>query len=655
MYVTDWLRTHKQLEKIGGTGKMVQLLEKTVASINVDRYAELVLEKFIRRQLVTIGNQTINLAYEGLDLDQGLQVVEQSVLEIAQLRQPVGEAETDSEYRRYQKLIELIRELELKIADPGYRAWKLQILAKRYDRSPRQLEDLYFKSLIAEENGDLMDFDEMLLNHGSSVREWLQHGFIPRKTSILLHAEGGVGKTRLAYDFVYHIATGADWNGFPGTGEPNKCLIIQTDEPASDMLQALIDRGVTNDLPIRYKTKWTVDHIQSLRQEVAEYLPRFIVIDSLTAVSRHSLFSENDTEYARPILMFRDIAEEFDCTIIIIHHSNGAGGARGTRAIFNSVSEVWSLKRPPENTTPDAVDRTLTIEKSRARCPARYRLQFNPEDKSWHCLGKEGEEDNTPTVRVRDAIVKFLVKRWGVPHEVSEIHQVIGGSQDHLRRTAAELAAEGVINRKRQHRNEPYRYFIGGRGEGSDPRSPNDHPTISQHDQPANAGELTVLGLAGREIVKNAIFNSEIEEEKSRSHDQPTSQIEQPAENSDIVSDSAAETGVIVSVGVRSHDQPITPAQAAQNLTLVDRKPRKGDRIRHFGRKFGTIMQVNKGLAKYEILWDGAKRSEVYSQREFNRSDFDVFEVSQTEENFDGHTQLILDEEYSSTVESPVA
>ena len=77
---------------------------------------------------------------------------------------------------------------------------------------------------------------------------------------------------------------------------------------------------------------------------------------------------------------------------------------------------------------------------------------------------------------------------------------------------------------------------------------------------------------------------------------------------------------------LRSHNQPITPVQATQNLIPVtDRKPRKGDRIRHFGGKFGTLQEVTKGLAKYHIQWDGAKKSEVYSQKEFNRLDFEIF------------------------------
>jgi KaiC/GvpD/RAD55 family RecA-like ATPase len=628
MQMATWLHDHKKLEKIGGPGKLAQLVDRTVTSVNIDRYAELVIEKFVRRQLIAIGNQTVNLAYEGLDLDEGLQCVEQSILEIAQLRQV--EEGADAEFRRYTQVIEAIRDLELKIADPGYRAWKLQILAKRYERSPRQLEDLYFKSLIAEENEPMMDFDQMLAKHGSCMREWFVHGFLPKGSTILLHANGGTGKTKLAYDFIYHLATGSDWSGFPVTS-PRRCMIIQADESPSDMLQSLWDRGISQGLPIKYKTKWTVDHIQQLRKEALEYKPEVLVIDSITAVSRNSLFSENDTEYARPVLLFRDLANEIGCTIIIIHHSNSQGEARGTRAIFNSVSEVWALKRTDDK-SPDSTERFLTIEKSRSRKPAKYKLQFNPDDKSWSCLGKDGEEANSPNVRTKDAIITFLRQRQGIPYEAAEIHNAIGGSLGHVRRSAYDLAEEGVISRRQHQLGGAYTYFVGGVIMDDPPTIAHDHATITRDDHPSNLGREIVSAAGDHVIAENAIFETKTEPEESRSHDQAITSIEQPAEILDAVSgsaDSATEDEVIASVGVRSQDQPITQHnQPVEVITATKpRKPTVNDRVKHFGGKCGTILAINKGLAKYEIQWDGGK-TEVYSQKEFNKFDFEILSQS---------------------------
>ena len=43
MHVSIWLADHNLLEKVGGTTKLSQLLNRTVSTANVDRYALLVL------------------------------------------------------------------------------------------------------------------------------------------------------------------------------------------------------------------------------------------------------------------------------------------------------------------------------------------------------------------------------------------------------------------------------------------------------------------------------------------------------------------------------------------------------------------------------------------------------------------------------------
>lgn len=62
--VTSWLSDHKLLTKIGGKNKLVQLVDSTVSSVNIDHLAHLVLEKYQRRQLITAGNQIVELGYD---------------------------------------------------------------------------------------------------------------------------------------------------------------------------------------------------------------------------------------------------------------------------------------------------------------------------------------------------------------------------------------------------------------------------------------------------------------------------------------------------------------------------------------------------------------------------------------------------------------
>ena len=64
MHVSTWLADHNLLEKVGGTMKLSQLLNRTVSAANIDRYALLVLNKYQRRRLVQAGHEIVDLGYE---------------------------------------------------------------------------------------------------------------------------------------------------------------------------------------------------------------------------------------------------------------------------------------------------------------------------------------------------------------------------------------------------------------------------------------------------------------------------------------------------------------------------------------------------------------------------------------------------------------
>jgi replicative DNA helicase len=64
MTISTWLADHKLLDKVGGTTKLSQLLNRTVSAVNIDRYALLVLDKYQRRQLVRVGHEIVELGYD---------------------------------------------------------------------------------------------------------------------------------------------------------------------------------------------------------------------------------------------------------------------------------------------------------------------------------------------------------------------------------------------------------------------------------------------------------------------------------------------------------------------------------------------------------------------------------------------------------------
>lgn len=85
MTVSNWLADQGLLEKIGGNAKLAQLVDRTVSAVNIDRYSEFVMEKYIRRQLISAGNEIVDLGYDtSKDIETVLDQSEQKIFSLSQ-------------------------------------------------------------------------------------------------------------------------------------------------------------------------------------------------------------------------------------------------------------------------------------------------------------------------------------------------------------------------------------------------------------------------------------------------------------------------------------------------------------------------------------------------------------------------------------------
>ncbi|MEH1766254.1 replicative DNA helicase [Nostoc sp.] len=89
--VTSWLTDNEMLARIGGRNKLATLVDRTVSAVNIDALAGLVMEKYLRRQLIKAGNEIVHLGYETeTELPQVLDQAEQKVFSVTQERPQSG-------------------------------------------------------------------------------------------------------------------------------------------------------------------------------------------------------------------------------------------------------------------------------------------------------------------------------------------------------------------------------------------------------------------------------------------------------------------------------------------------------------------------------------------------------------------------------------
>jgi replicative DNA helicase len=59
-----WLADTGHLEKVGGSARLVELVERTLTTASIDQVARLVMDKYLRRQLIRSGNEVIRLGFD---------------------------------------------------------------------------------------------------------------------------------------------------------------------------------------------------------------------------------------------------------------------------------------------------------------------------------------------------------------------------------------------------------------------------------------------------------------------------------------------------------------------------------------------------------------------------------------------------------------
>jgi replicative DNA helicase len=80
MSITTWLRDRGLLDRVGGQSKIVQLCDRTVSAVNIDYYAQLVAEKYKRRQLIAAAQEVMELAYNtSVDIAEAIERSENAI------------------------------------------------------------------------------------------------------------------------------------------------------------------------------------------------------------------------------------------------------------------------------------------------------------------------------------------------------------------------------------------------------------------------------------------------------------------------------------------------------------------------------------------------------------------------------------------------
>jgi hypothetical protein len=228
----------------------------------------------------------------------------------------------------------------------------------------------------------------------------------------------------IAYNWALHVALGTPWSG--RRCMQGKSLIIQSDEPLVDTSEKLgvigyEDAGLEPGT-INFWETWRFAHMKQLEDYVKKHRPLFITIDSLTAC-----LAGMDVDLVRSnagdvIYGLRDLANNYKCSILILHHLNKSGGLRDSTSFVDNVSEVVKLSKSDNEF--DSNKFNLEWLKSRSGLTGKHVLRRDALNYGWEYAGPIGG-----TLEELDKVVNAIHMR---KHERFSKHQAAAcvGSYD---------------------------------------------------------------------------------------------------------------------------------------------------------------------------------------------------------------------------------
>jgi len=332
----------------------------------------------------------------------------------------------------------------LKESDPvAYEVMRADIQS-RYRLNSKAIERIIrsISQLSQEAEVEDLGLDELFDLPCDNV-EYVIPGMLPVGETALLIANPKAGKSLVAYDAAFAVATGEDT--FLGERcKQGKVLIVQCDESTGTAKGRLLKRGFRREdaANVRFMHKFSITQLGALESKLEIFRPTLVIIDSLRRINAGREVSENSAEFADNIYQLKELCAQYNAALILIHHSNknseavGVEKVRGSSAIAGATWGIWELtqipKPDPNNKKKLIIDpkdptRILSII-ARDVEGQRLQIELDPENNHWLNHGQEGisseevKEQKTHSAKV----VELLESVAPVGLEASEINHRLG-------------------------------------------------------------------------------------------------------------------------------------------------------------------------------------------------------------------------------------
>jgi len=243
----------------------------------------------------------------------------------------------------------------LKIKSLAQRNFTLQSLLSKY-RTTKQVLDLCKMEVLADSDVHKKrsySFDEFC-ELVKDEEEWVIPGVLPRGDLSIFIGNSGSGKSLHSYEAAYQVMIGGMFCG--GHIQKGKVLFIQTDEGHYSTKHRMVGRGFSLEKEsFRIMPRFNFTQLDSLEQELIDFGPDLVVIDTLRDALTKTGIDENTPEAGQPLNDLKDLLKQYNASAILIHYVNKKTEAKGLMRCAGNIAipakaySVFEYSQPTQN------------------------------------------------------------------------------------------------------------------------------------------------------------------------------------------------------------------------------------------------------------------------------------------------------------------
>jgi KaiC/GvpD/RAD55 family RecA-like ATPase len=368
---------------------------------------------------------------QGMERDDFIARLEEEIHAAAEARRQLPQSGDDSEpgdnisdSSSSDQRLRLDLQALLKESDPITKMRRRAEIASYYRLSKAEIEEA-LKELRQRNTTSEPAFFTLgdFLSQSEEPLDYIVPSMLPMGETVLLAAVPKAGKTLLAIDLAFAVATGEE--SFLGEQcKRGRVLIVSVDESASSTRSKLLKRGfrASDSDWVQVMTRFDVSQMQALEERLESFRPSLVIIDSLRRINHGGNISENSAEFADTIYTLKELLTKYSAAGVLIHHTSkdkdaqGVNKVRGSSAITGAVWGTWQIEHQLKPVgqgknkkmvfDPKDPNRIFSVI-ARDTEGQQFKIELDPENNCWL---NRGDEDSDGTAAAETQTMRQRIK-----------------------------------------------------------------------------------------------------------------------------------------------------------------------------------------------------------------------------------------------------